>query len=85
MKTALEFVILCSNRWPKTGVSARQKSVFPRCRDSADGDVVGDSHGDGDGDGDDDDGDGDDGALAQPPPNSPLTPTHPLMYTPKLV
>ena len=27
----LEFVILCSNRWLKVEVSARQKSVFTRC------------------------------------------------------
>ena len=50
MKTALEFFILCSNRWPKTEVTARQKSVFPRCRDSADGDGVGDRDDYGDGD-----------------------------------
>ena len=28
----LEFVILCNNRWLKMEVTARQKSVFPRCR-----------------------------------------------------
>ena len=32
MKTALEFVILCNNRWLKIEVSTRQKSVFRRCR-----------------------------------------------------
>ena len=31
-KTALEFVILCSNRWLEIKVTALQKSVFPRCR-----------------------------------------------------
>ena len=58
MKASLEFFIVCRNGWPKTEVTARQKSVFPRCRDSADGDGIGDcgdrngvggSHGDGDG------------------------------------
>ena len=29
MKPALEFVILCSNRWLKIEVAARKKSVFP--------------------------------------------------------
>ena len=33
MKTSGEFVILCSNRWLRIEVTARQKSgVFPRCR-----------------------------------------------------
>ena len=32
MKTFLEFVILCSNRRLKIKMTARQKSVFPRCR-----------------------------------------------------
>ena len=32
MKTALEFVILCGNRWPKIEVTARQMNAFPRCR-----------------------------------------------------
>ena len=31
-QNCLEFVILCSNRWFKIEVTARQKSVFPRCR-----------------------------------------------------
>ena len=30
MKTALEFVILCNNRWLKIEVTVRQKSVFAR-------------------------------------------------------
>ena len=32
MKTALEFVILCSNRGLQIEVTTRQKSVFPRCQ-----------------------------------------------------
>ena len=31
MRTALEFDIMCSNRWHKIKVTAREKSVFPRC------------------------------------------------------
>ena len=31
-QNCLEFVILCSNRWPKVEVTARQKGVFLRCR-----------------------------------------------------
>ena len=29
MKTALELVILFNNRWPKIGVTARQKNGYP--------------------------------------------------------
>ena len=32
MKSALEFVILCSNRWLKPEVTTRKKSVLPQCR-----------------------------------------------------
>ena len=31
-QNCLAFVVLCSNRWLKIEVTARQKSVFPRCQ-----------------------------------------------------